>query len=90
MHYIDREDDNGEAVTIQSVHINKSFIMERKKTLKSLRHLIAMSKEDSKQKISNLSGSELSQLTDGDGDSSTTKPLWSMTNSQPTRPKTSA
>ena len=30
MNYIDREGDHGEAVTIQSVHMKKSLIMEKK------------------------------------------------------------
>ena len=73
-------------MTIQSVQTKKLQLLKKKlvlaKALKSLRHLIAMSKEDPKKKSCKLSASELSQLTgDSDGDSSTTMAWWSRTNS---------
>ena len=87
---IDTDDEYDEAVTIQSVQTKKLQLLKKKlvlaKALKSLRHLIAMSKEKSKKKSSKLSASELSQLTgDDDGDSSTA--WWSRTNSHGKRRK---
>ena len=89
---IDTDDEYDEAVTIHSVQTNKLQLLKKKlvlaKALKSLRHLIAMSKEVSKKKSSKLSASELSQLNgDYDGDSSTTMPWWSKTNSHGRRKK---
>jgi len=82
---IDADDDYHEAVTIQSVQTKKLQLLKKKlvlaKALKSLRHLIAMSKEKSEKKSSKLSSSEVKQLNGEYGeDSSTSMPWWSRTN----------
>jgi len=86
MNEVDVDDSYYEAVTIQSVQTKKLQLLKKKlvlaKALKSLRHLIALSKEDSKKKTSKLSANEIEELTgDYDADSSVSKPWWSRTNS---------
>jgi hypothetical protein len=82
-----------EAVTIQSVQTKKIELLKKKlvlaKALKSLRHLITMSKEDSKKKNSKLSSSEFKEMNGDylDDDSSTSMPWWSRTNSHGKRKK---
>ena len=81
-----------ESVTIQSVQTKKLQLLKKKlvlaKALKSLRRLIAMSKEDSKKKSSKLSAIEYKEKYGDDGDeSSTTMPWWSKTNGHGKRKK---
>lgn len=88
---IDNDLDYVEAVTVQSVQTKKLKLLKKKlilaKALKSLRHLIALSKEESKKKSEKLSESEYESLTGSYEDESSFYPWWSRTNSHGRRKK---